>query len=260
MARLHPQGTFCWLELATTDPAAAGRFYGRLFGWKTFHTEMPGGGTYTFLRQGQGDVGAVYEEDVDEQLAGRPPSWLPYVAVDDCPSAVARARGLGATVLAGPLEVPEAGTLAVLQDPDGATLGLFQAAGHPGFADLGQAPGAPVWFEVLTRDVTAMQRFYGGFFDWKARTAPLAEGGEYTELLLGDTSVAGMMAMPEGLEGVPASWLTYFRVEDLDAAVRTAEGEGGSVNVAAQRVEGVGRFAVLTDPQGAVFALIEPPR
>lgn len=258
MARLHPQGTLCWLELSTTDPAAAGRFYGRLFGWKTSHREMPTGGTYTFLRLEGEDVGAVYALGAaDRGIDGT--GWLPFVAVDDCEAAADRAGKLGGEVIAGPSAVPGAGTVAVLRDPGGATLALYEAVDHPGLADIGEAVGAAVWIELMTRDVPGMKRFYGALFDWKTRDTPMASG-VYTEFRLGETSVAGMMAMPGGLEGAGASWLTYFRTDDLDRTVRAAEDAGAEVNVAPQAIEGVGRFAVLADPQGAVFALLEPLR
>ena len=122
-ARIPTPNSIEWNELITPDPAAAVRFYGGLFGWTTEVMSMPGM-DYTMLKLGDNTFGGIM---VPPQ-PGIPAHWLHYVSVADVDAAVAKAVSLGASVCAGPMDIGEAGRIAVIRDPQGASFGLHQ---HP---------------------------------------------------------------------------------------------------------------------------------
>lgn len=249
----YEPGTPCWIDLGTPDQDAAGEFYGALFGWELKedeNAEQTGG--YRTAQLGGKAVGGVMKL----MQEGQPPAWLTYIAVEDAEAAAAKAVEAGATVLAGPMAVLDYGTMAVLSDPSGAVFGLWQAGIHIG-ADLVNEPGAIAWNELNTRDTEGAKAFYGTLFGWDFEDNDMGEMGTYTSLKLGEGPVGGMLDMAgRGVpEEVPAHWQVYFAVEDTDATVDRAKQGGGSVMVEPIDIP-AGRFAILTDPHGASFAVI----
>jgi uncharacterized protein len=248
----HPAGNFCWFELGTTDQAAATEFYTKLFGWNHKDLPLPGDmGVYTMLQVGDKEVGALYK--LGPQQAGVPPHWMPYVAVDSVDTAIAKAAELGAEVLVSGWDVMDVGRMGVFKDPTGATLSLWEPKAHYG-ADLVRDPGSACWVELATRDAATAKTFYTGLFGWDTKDSDFMA---YTEWLNAGQPIGGMIPQ-EGpkWEGVPPHWLTYFTVEDADATAARATELGGQVCVAPTDIPNTGRFAVLIDPQGAVFAVI----
>ncbi|HEY9855611.1 MAG TPA: VOC family protein [Stenomitos sp.] len=120
------------------------------------------------------------------------------------------------------------------------------------------APGKFVWRELFTPDVEASKRFYGGLFGWNWSTMPMGEGmSTYTMAMVGDQTIAGFMDLahlPEG-DPVPPHWSVYVYVDDVDQALERAIAAGGRACSDATDIPGVGRFAVVRDPQGAMFNL-----
>lgn len=256
----HTPGTFCWAELATTDQKAAVAFYGALFGWGV--NDMPIGPTETYsMFQMRGkDVGAAYTMRPEERQHGAPPHWNTYVAVANADDTVNRAEALGATVLAPAFDVMDAGRMAVLQDPTGAVFQIWQPGKHIG-ARIMREPGAMTWTELATRDTEGAKKFYTSLFGWKEKTSSGA-GMTYTEFSLDETPFAGMMEMNAQMVGmgVPPHWLTYFQVADVDASANTAKGLEATLVVPPMDIPNTGRFSVIRDPHGAVFAIYKPAR
>jgi predicted enzyme related to lactoylglutathione lyase len=154
------------------------------------------------------------------------------------------------------MDVMGQGTMAVFHDPAGAFVSVWQAGAHRG-AQVVREPGSFTWAELDTRDVEGSRSFYNAVFGWDARTSE----GEmpYTEFLVDGDSVAGMMAMPPMVPAeVPSYWLVYFSVADADDAVARVQELGGSVLAPVMAFPG-GRFAVVTDPQGAAFGVMDSP-
>lgn len=242
----HPAGSFCWVELSTTDTDAARAFYTRLFGWTTRDAPMQDDYVYTtFLKNGR-DVAAMYRAMPNSP----PPNWMSYVAVDNADEAAVRAKELGGNVVMEPMDVFDLGRTAVLMDNQGAAFAVWQAKSHIGVGVRDEA-NALCWNELQARDMDAGKRFYPPLFGWRMK-----ESDEYTEWHLGENAVGGMIqssAPPE----VPAFWLPYFAVDDCDATVQQAQSLGGNVHVPCMDIERVGRFAVLVDPTGAAFAVIK---
>src|SRR5262245_1880003 len=161
-------GNFCWFELATSDQAAAKKFYGGLFGWTATDAPMGPGAFYTTFQLRGKRVGAAYTLMPNDVSQGVPPHWGTYVAVTNVDQAVAKAKSLGGTVMAGPMDVAEHGRMAVLHDPTGAAINLWQAKQHQGVALWGEV-GTFCWSELLTRDTTAAIRFYTALFGWTTK-------------------------------------------------------------------------------------------
>jgi len=248
----YQPGTFCWFELATSDGAAAKEFYTSLLGWTADDRPMPEG-VYTILQKNGRDAAALYE---NKQA---PTAWMTYVSVASADESVEKAKSLGATVVAGPFDVMEHGRMAVLQDPAGAHVSLWQPRGHIG-ATVSWESGTVCWTELATRDAAAAERFYVSLFGWHAKhNVPAAPGAgpAYTELDLGGQPFAGMYDMPAEMAGLPSYWLIYIAVDDCDATAEKAKSLGGQVHVGPQDIPNVGRFAMIGDPQGAMFAVIK---
>jgi hypothetical protein len=248
----YPPGTPCWVDLATTDPAAAKNFYGPIFGW-TFDDEGgdPGNPYSLALRNGQ-VVAGLMAQPPDMKAAGAPPMWSTYVAVTDADATAGLIESSGGTVMSPPFDVMDAGRMAVAADPTGAIFCLWQAKDHAGAAVVNE-PGSLSWNELLTPDVDRAAAFYKAVFGWEANNLEMGPM-RYTEFRLGGAPVAGGTKPP--MEGIPPSWFVYFAVADADATVADAKGRGAQVLSEPMDIP-PGRFAVLTDPQGAAFNVIK---
>jgi predicted enzyme related to lactoylglutathione lyase len=256
----HAPGTFCWPELATTDQKSAVSFYRSLFGWEV--NEQPIGPTETYsIFQIRGkDVGAAYTMRAEERQHGAPPHWNAYVTVANADETANRAKALRAIVLAPPFDVMDSGRMAILQDPTGAVFQIWQPKNHIG-AKLLREPGALTWTELATRDPEAAKTFYTSLFGWKEKTST-GGGMTYTEFSIGDAPFAGMMEMNAQMVSmnVPPNWLTYFEVADVDATANKAAALGAKLAVPPMDIPNTGRFSVIQDPHGAVFAIYKSAR
>jgi uncharacterized protein len=251
----HAPGTFCWPELGTLDQEGAKKFYGTLFGWSFKDSEMGPGEIYTIFTRDGVDVAALYTQREEERKMA-PPHWNAYVAVESADRSADKAKQLGGTVLMAPFDVMEHGRMAVIQDPTGAVFSLWEAKKHFGVGVLGE-PNSLCWTELMTKDAGQASAFYTGLLPWKTE-AMNSSGMEYTVFKRGDTGVGGMMQIQPAMGPIPSHWLTYFMVDDADGKIAKAQGLGAKILVPARSVPTVGRFAILTDPQGAAFAVIQP--
>jgi len=246
----YAPGTPSWVDLGSPDLEASKRFYRALFGWNAETGDDPATGGYTvFTLRGKNAAGLA-----PLMAPGQPPAWTTYVSVDDADTAAKTALAAGGSVLAEPVDVLDIGRMAVFADPTGAVVSVWQPRAHIG-ADLANEPGTFCWNELATRDTEAAKPFYRAVFGWEGETNVDA-GMAYTEWKLDGRSVAGMMDMGAQVPAdVPPHWLVYFAVDDCDASVDTAQANGAGVFVPPSDVP-PGRFSVLTDPHGAVFAVI----
>jgi predicted enzyme related to lactoylglutathione lyase len=254
----YAPGTPSWVDLASPDMEASAAFYGGLFGWEAVETgpvEETGG--YRMLQLGGRNVGGLGPV----QAEGQPAMWTTYVSVSDAEATAERVREGGGQVVMEPFDVLGAGRMAVLSDAVGAVLAVWQPQSHHG-ADVVNEPGALCWNELAARDVEAAKRFYRTVFDWQGDTSAYGNTS-YTEWKLAGRTVGGMIEMNEDWpREVPAHWMVYFAVDDTDEAAARAAEHGGKVPVEPTDTP-VGRFAVLNDPQGAVFSIIKltsPPQ
>jgi hypothetical protein len=251
----YAPGTFCWVELATTDSAGAKRFYTELFGW-TF-TDSPIGPdmVYTMLKQDGKDVGALYQMGSEMTSQGIPPNWLSYVSITSADETATKAKALGGTLLKEPFDVLTVGRMAVVQDPTGAVFALWQPGTHKG-AGICNVPNSFCWNELGTRDVAKAGDFYSGLFGWGKNVQQMGPM-TYTSFMNGDRPAGGMYEPPPEMGDVPPHWLVYFAVADTDGMVTKATALGGKVCAPPMDIPGTGRFAIITDPQGAAFGIIK---
>jgi hypothetical protein len=252
----YPAGTFSWADLGTTDAAAAKQFYTRLFGWQAH--DMPAGpeGVYVMLTLHDKEVAALYEMGAEHRPPDMPPHWNSYISVDDLDATTEKVASLGGTVLAPPMDVMEAGRMAMVQDPTGAVFALWQPRQHIG-AKLVNMPGALSWNELLTTDTAKASAFYTALFGWETQTTPSPDGTPYTTFSNQGRMAGGMLQIGPDWGEIPSSWTVYFAVEDCDATVELARELGGAPQMPPTDIPDVGRFAVLQDPQGAFFTVIK---
>ena len=238
----YAPGTFSWVELATSDADAAKAFYAEVFGWGYQDTPIGDGMVYsTALVDGKA-AGALF------MSADQPPHWNCYVTVASVDDTTARVSGLGGRVLAEPFDVMEVGRMSVVADPTGAALSLWEPRTHIGASVVNQ-PGALTWNDLVTPDPDAAGRFYGDLLGWTYQEIP--ESGGYRVIRNGERTNGGIP--PVHGENPPA-WLPYFGHADVDAAVARI-GELGGRALSEPMDIGMGRIAVVADPQGAAFAL-----
>jgi predicted enzyme related to lactoylglutathione lyase len=115
--------------------------------------------------------------------------------------------------------------------------------------------GAFSWNELLTTDVQGAKAFYGELLGWTLQDTS-EHGVEYTIIKAGENQVGGIMAIPAEAKGMPAAWGAYVTVNDVDKMAARAEKLGGRICVPPRDIPGVGRFALIQDPQGAMVSLI----
>jgi hypothetical protein len=248
----HAPGSFCWIELATTDGPAAKKFYSELFGWEAQDNPIGGGMVYTMLRLNGKDVGALYQKG--EEMKQVPTHWASYICVTSADETAAKAKALGGTVVQEPFDVMEHGRMAVIADPTGAHFCIWQPKQHQGVGVKGET-NSLCWNELLTNDTEKAKDFYTKLFGWKTKTDSSAT--PYTEFMNGDDHIGGMMQIQPQMGPMPPNWGIYIAVADCDATVQKATALGARTYVPPTDIEKVGRFAVLADPQGAVFNVIK---
>ena len=249
----HKPGTFCWIELGTSAGPAAKDFYTKLFGWDVEDRDMGPAGVYTIYKLNGKDVAASYELMADQRAQGVPPHWLSYVSVASADDAAAKAKASGATLLKEPFDVFTLGRMAVIQDPTGAVFAIWEAKDNKGLG-ITQVANSLCWNELLTNDTQKGRDFYTNLFGWTTEQF----GGDYTIFKNGERGIAGMFQIRPEMGPIPPNWTIYFAVDDCDAMVQKTTELGGTVLKPAEDIPTIGRFAVLQDPQSAVFAIIIP--
>lgn len=253
----HAPGTFTWFELASTDQAAARKFYADLFGYEVNDQPIGPEMTYTTFRIGGRDAAALHQMTEAHFPKGTPSHWNAYVTVESADDTAAKVKAAGGKVLSEPFEVMDLGRMTICADPQGAVFCVWQARKHIGVG-VKDEHGAFAWCQLNAPPAAreALKKFYGAVFGWTFRDDPMPMGEYYTTWLGADGPRGGMMPMPPGVNA-PAHWLIYFASNDVDATVSKTKATGGQVVVPGTDIPGMGRFAVLQDPKGGVFAVVK---
>jgi len=235
----------------TSDPDKSEAFYCSLFGWTAESTGEEYGGYVNFLKDRVRVAGSMKNDGE----AGLPDVWSIYLAVEDAAATTEAAVANGGGVILSAMQVMELGSMAVVSDPGGAAIGMWQSGLHKGFGVMAE-PGTPGWFELHTRDYDGAVLFYEKVFGWDTHVASDEPGFRYTTLGQGEGQLAGIMDAGAFLpEGVPAHWAVYFAVADTDATLAQVQALGGSIVQPAETTP-YGRLATATDPTGAMFKLV----
>ena len=252
----HHVGKVIFAELVTPDLAAAKQFYGGLFGW-TFHDIEAGATAYAEASLDGRPVAGLIHRDVP---AGehRQPAWLSFLAVSDVAAAEKTALKQGAKVLFPPRTIPDRGVEAVFADPQGAVFAvLASTSGDP--PDVLAAPGEWIWSSLMTSDPDNGAAFYQTLFDYEVFDLPADGGAQHLLLASGDYARATVNALPAALPNAHPHWLNYVRVDDVAKTAAKAVALGGRVLVEPRMDRQGGQVAVVADPQGAPFGLLEWP-
>jgi predicted enzyme related to lactoylglutathione lyase len=247
----YAPGVPMWVDVSSSDMDKTRAFYTGLFGWEAQVVPDPQAGGYTmFLKDGKsvGAAGPIMDP-------GQPAVWATYVKTEDADATAQAVTDAGGQVVFGPMDVMGQGRMAVLSDPTGAFVSIWQPQAHTG-AELVNEPGSFCWNELYTRDVSAAREFYRKVFGWGIKASEF-DGGEYTEFQVDGRSIAGGLDMRTMLDdSIPPHWLVYFTIRNTAETVDRVKELGGTVMNGPFDTP-MGKMAVLQDPVGAVFAVIE---
>lgn len=239
-----------WVDLSSSDPAASRTFYSKVFGWNIEVSPDPQYGGYAIARIGDQDVAGIGGTQSPEQ----PTAWMVYVGTPDAEGLAAMVLAAGGTVVAPAFDVGDQGRMALFQDPAGAFISAWQPKAMPGFGT--GAPNMFGWAELNARGIDKAIPFYASVFGWSHKTSLVPGGPPYTEFQLDGESLAGGQDMnPMVPAEVPSYWMVYFSVDDVDGSFRTVIDAGGREMLPPMDYPG-GRFAIVSDPQGAAFGLL----
>jgi uncharacterized protein len=245
----YAPGTFSWVDLSTTDQEGAKSFYSALFGWDADDQPVGDGMTYSMMNIGGKPVAGISLQNDMQRQFGAPPAWNSYVTVESADAAADRASKLGANVVAPAFDVMDVGRMAVIQDPQGGFFMVWEPKLHIGAGIVNQH-GALSWNELASTDLDASAEFYRELFGWQADPF---EGMDFPYRIIQNAG-ASNGGMRESQQNEPTYWLAYFGTDDIDASLAKATELGGTKLMGPMDI-GMGKIAILQDPQGAVFAL-----
>ena len=248
----YAPGTPVWVDLQTSKMDDAKAFYTKLLGWQAETVPDPAAGGYTMFMS-NGKAAAALGPTFDPN---QPSAWNVYVSTTDADATAQKVKDAGGKVVAEPMTVMDAGRMAVFTDSTGAFVSTWQPDQMKG-ADVVNEVGAFGWSELYTRDVPAAKEFYSKVFGWGSEDNDMGDGSKYTEFKIDGRSIAGGLDMTKMLPAeVPPHWLVYFVVANADQSIDKAKELGAEVLHGPMDIP-IGRFAVLRDPVGAVFAIFQ---
>ncbi len=246
-------GRFVWHELFTKDAQLATDFYMRLFDWQA--TEPEGEGELIRLQHADGgEVAGVVQLEPDQDL---PAQWVPAVAVQDLETSADRSEKLGADVPVQGDHLAPGEKLGLIRDPQGALVAPMQdGATDRAARDLPPGPvGGFTWHELITPAAQEQEGFYARVFDWQLTERDMKDKGSYRMFTTRDRPVGGLV--PAVRKDSPAFWLSYVQVDDAAKVLRRTELMGGTVHQGVLRLPDGKRYALLADPTGASFGVVE---
>ena len=244
MSQPSNAGRFVWRELITPATDASASFYTTLFHWTAEGMSMGEGFPYTMFNLGEGQVGGM----TVPMMEGIPPQWMAYITVDDADAARARVIELGGRAFTECMDIPGIGRFAAVADPSGAAFAVFQSA-SPGASDSEGPPpaGTWCWSQLMAHDLAAAGAFYSGIFGW--------EVGEMGGMVVFNRNGVTVASAAPAMEGGPSAWLSYVAVDSCQTGFEAAVAAGAKTLMGPTAMPGMGTFAVLADPGGAVFAI-----
>jgi len=247
----YADGTPSWVDLSTTDPEGAKAFYGAMFGWE--FTDNPAGeGVYVMATKAGKSAAGMMQQPPEQAEMGIPPLWNTYVTCRGIDAALGKVEAAGGSVMMPTMDVMDSGRMAVIVDPGGAVVSMWEPKDHIG-CEVVNEHGALMWNELMSPAIDESAAFYGELFGWETETADMTNG-PYTMFTLGDRPIGGAMPPPE--EGIASHWGVVFQVDDVDAALDAAAVGGGTVLNGPMDI-GIGMLGVVMDPQGAMFQVLQ---
>jgi len=245
-------GLIVWYDLMSTDPASTDTFYGGVFGWQVDAESTTPTGYRAWSQQGQ-PFGGVLPWDV----ALGSGTWMPYVQISDLDQLVDLTEDLGGAVHVEPTEIPGIGRYAVVSDPTGAPVSLFEPPSdrRAPATMYNRGEGFPIWNELITTGLDAATGFYRALIGWEL--VPISPGAHpYTVAKMGGVAAAGLYQPASS--PAHSMWIVSFQTSDIDASIARVQQLGGKVIHPINDASGIGRTAWVADPTGAVFGLMQP--
>ena len=241
-----------WLDLSSSNPDGARKFYSDVFGWKAEVNPDPQYGGYAVATLNGKDVAGIGPK----QDPSGPSAWMVYIGSSDADETVKQTKAAGGKVIVEPMQVGPQGRMVVIQDPSGAFLGVWEPGQMKG-AGVMRSANAFSWAELSSRGIDKATPFYQKVFGWSIKSNDMGEGqAPYLEFQIKGESVGGGMEMnPMVPKEVPSYWMPYFGATDVDKAHQKAKDHGAKEMVPPQDFPG-GRFSILADPEGAAFGIM----
>jgi predicted enzyme related to lactoylglutathione lyase len=249
----YPHGTFSWADNSSTDQETSKKFYANVMGWGVDDMPLGDDQFYTMFQLDGRYAAGLGPMQSDMLAQGIPSHWTSYVTVEDVDAMVEKVNELGGTIIAEPFDIYDSGRMMVLQDPEGATVAMWQPKDHIG-AGVVNKPGALCWNELYVRDTEKARDFYGKLFNW---TFQKIEDMEYYTIWNNGRGNGGIMQITDEWGEMPANWTVYFSVEDIERTVEAIKANGGTVHGEILDASDVGRFVMAADPSGATAAYIQ---
>ena len=252
------EGTFGWIDLATSDAQGARDFYTSVFGWTVDSMRTDDGSDYTMFQFDGHNTCGMYQMPPEMSEQGIPPSWNSIVAVNDADAITAKAESLGAGVLQQPFDVMDIGRMSVIADPDGAVFSLWQDRKEceEGGETIVNVPNTWCWNELYCNNPEQEIAFYEALFGWMHDISKNPMGLDYVTYKKDGREAAGMLQIQSDWGEMPPAWSVYFMVADVQATMEKVKAAGGKVLMEPMAIPGVGEFTSISDPQGAFFNII----
>jgi len=246
-----PIGAPCWVDLFTSDPDRTQSFYNELFGWTCDEGDPEFGGYFNFAKDGVLVAGGMRNDGAD----GTPDHWSVYLTVANAEATVEAATSHGGAVVVPAMPINDLGSMAVVTDPGGDAIGMWQPGEHKGFGVFSE-PGTPSWFELHSRNYDVAVQFYRDVFKWDTQTTGDSPEFRYTTLNRGDEQLAGIMDASIFPADAPSGWSVYFGTDDADKTLARVIDLGGKIVIPAEDTP-YGRLAQASDPTGSLFKLVQ---
>lgn len=255
----HPAGTPNWVDLMSPDIDASKAFYTAVFGWHADDQLDDDGNRIYVMFSLDGKNVAGLGGQPPGMPEGMPPVWNTYVATDGVAATAEKVTAAGGSVMMPPMQVMEAGEMAIFTDPGGAAFSVWKAGQHIG-SQVCNESNTYSWNELMTRDIDNALPFYSAVFGWTYESQDMGPAGTYHVIAGGESGgLGGLMAMPPDVpDMVPNHWGVYFTVVSVDATVASIASAGGQVVNGPMDIPGVGRMATVHDPAGGNFNLMQP--
>jgi predicted enzyme related to lactoylglutathione lyase len=255
----HPAGTPNWVDLMSPDIDASKAFYTAVFGWDADDQLDDDGNRIYVMFSIDGKNVAGLGGQPPGMPEGMPPVWNTYVATDDVAATAEKVTAAGGSVMMPPMQVMDAGEMAIFTDPGGAAFSVWKAGQHIG-SQVCNENNTYSWNELMTRDLDNALPFYSAVFGWTYESQDMGPMGTYHVIAGGASGgLGGLMAMPPDVpDMVPNHWGVYFTVASVDATVASITSAGGQVVNGPMDIPGVGRMATVHDPAGGNFNVMQP--
>ncbi|MGB0564000.1 MAG: VOC family protein [Spirulinaceae cyanobacterium] len=251
----YEHGVFNWVDLATRDPEAAQDFYGELLGWTFDDRSSADNPPYWIALKGDRAVAAIFTLSEEMQQQQIPPHWQSYINVTDIEAILAAWQAQGGKSFCPTFDVMNYGRMAVVQDPTGGVVNLWQAQDHVG-AELVNEVNTFCWNELQTRGSEKAAQFYQSVLGWEIEVDEAPPS--YTTCRVNGHLNGGIFDLDKiNLPPhIPSAWMVYFNVANLDASLEIVNRLGGKAMIDIMTIE-PGRFVTIADPQGAVLTIME---